>query len=133
MTVTDPRIPRPRPGPPTDHQIDRTIAIRRAVAEHLTPHADTHPELLRVIPALTAALLRAIDPPPRAATNLGLSDREVQVIRLIADGHSNEAAAARLGICTLTVKSHLARMCRRLHVTGRAHLVHIAWKAGVLP
>ena len=49
-----------------------------------------------------------------------LSAREVQVLALAADGLSNPEIARELGLSALTVKSHLARMTRRLvHATAR--------------
>jgi DNA-binding NarL/FixJ family response regulator len=61
-----------------------------------------------------------------------LSAREVQVLALAADGHSNPEIARELGLSALTVKSHLARMTRRLGARDRAHLVLLALRAGVI-
>jgi DNA-binding NarL/FixJ family response regulator len=61
-----------------------------------------------------------------------LSAREVQVLVLAADGLSNPEIARELGLSALTVKSHLARMTRRLGARDRAHLVLLAMRAGVI-
>jgi len=61
-----------------------------------------------------------------------LSAREVQVLALAADGLSNPEIARELGLSALTVKSHLARMTRRLGARDRAHLVLLALRAGVI-
>lgn len=61
-----------------------------------------------------------------------LSAREVQVLGLAADGLSNPEIARELGLSALTVKSHLARMTRRLGARDRAHLVLLALRAGVI-
>jgi len=61
-----------------------------------------------------------------------LSAREVQVLALAADGLSNPEIARELGLSALTVKSHLARMTRRLGAHDRAHLVLLALRAGVI-
>lgn len=77
-------------------------------------------------------LVRAVpvaDAHGRACT---LSAREVQVLALAADGLSNPEIARELGLSALTVKSHLARMTRRLGARDRAHLVLLALRAGVI-
>jgi DNA-binding NarL/FixJ family response regulator len=61
-----------------------------------------------------------------------LSAREIQVLALAADGLSNPEIARELGLSALTVKSHLARMTRRLGARDRAHLVLLALRAGVI-
>jgi len=84
---------------------------------------------------------RAADAPPAArpvpVADVGgqertLSAREVQVLALAADGLSNPEIARELGLSALTVKSHLARMTRRLGAHDRAHLVLLALRAGVI-
>ena len=61
-----------------------------------------------------------------------LSEREVEVLRRVADGNSNRAIGADLGLSALTVKSHLARISRKLGTGDRAQLVAIAIRSGVL-
>ena len=51
---------------------------------------------------------------------------------ILADGLSNPEIARELGLSALTVKSHLARMTRRLRARDRAHLVLLALRAGVI-
>lgn len=68
---------------------------------------------------------------PRDYTNCPLSQREVDVIELLAEGMTNKQAGAVLGLSELTVKSHLARIAKRLEVTGdRSGLVAFAIRAG---
>ncbi len=59
-----------------------------------------------------------------------LSARELQVLRLVADGHSNRDAGDTLNLSALTVKSHLARIARKLGTGDRAHMVILALRAG---
>ena len=61
-----------------------------------------------------------------------LSDRELEVLRRVADGHPNRVIAAELGLSALTVKSHLARISRKLGTGDRAQLVAIAIRASLL-
>jgi DNA-binding NarL/FixJ family response regulator len=48
-----------------------------------------------------------------------LSDREEEVLRLVADGHPNKIIARRLGIAERTVKAHLTHIFQRIGVTDR--------------
>lgn len=61
-----------------------------------------------------------------------LSRREVSVLRHVADGESNVVIAHALGLSTYTVKSHLARIGRRLGTGDRGHMVYLAMRAGVI-
>ena len=61
-----------------------------------------------------------------------LSKREVQVLQLVADGHSNKEIGHALTLSALTVKSHLARIGRKLGTGDRAHMVALAIRAAVI-
>ncbi len=61
-----------------------------------------------------------------------LSAREVEVIRMVADGRSNKWIGDQLDLSALTVKSHLARIGRKLGTGDRAHIVALALRAGVI-
>ena len=61
-----------------------------------------------------------------------LSDREIEVLRRVANGRSNRGIGTELGLSALTVKSHLARISRKLGTGDRAQLVAIAIRADLL-
>ena len=65
-------------------------------------------------------------------TQVQLTPRELSALRLLANGQSNKEIATSLDISERTVKSHLARMTRRLGAHDRAHLVLLALRAGVI-
>lgn len=54
------------------------------------------------------------------------------MLRLVADGFSNRAIGDELGLSALTVKSHLARISRKLGTGDRAALVAISIRTGLL-
>jgi DNA-binding CsgD family transcriptional regulator len=54
-----------------------------------------------------------------------LTERENQVLRLVATGHTNDQTALRLGISTRTVRKHLESIFSKAHVSSRAAAV--AW------
>jgi DNA-binding NarL/FixJ family response regulator len=62
----------------------------------------------------------------------GLSAREIEVLDLVASGQSNKDIGDALGLSALTVKSHLARIARKLGTGDRAEMVMVALRAGVI-
>src|SRR3954465_2027472 len=61
-----------------------------------------------------------------------LSGREVEVLRLVAEGQSNKAIGVSMGLSALTVKSHLARIARKLGTGDRAGMVAVALRTGMI-
>ena len=61
-----------------------------------------------------------------------LTEREAEVVRLIAMGHSNKEIAARLSISVKTVETHKARSLEKLDLHSRADLVRYALQRGWL-
>jgi DNA-binding NarL/FixJ family response regulator len=61
-----------------------------------------------------------------------LSDREAEILRLIAWGHSNKEIAARLEISVKTVEAHKANAMKRLDMTSRIDIVRYALLQGWL-
>ena len=105
------------------------------------------PEVLRAVrtvhagnamlaPEVTARLLDQFRPrrPARRHAFAGqvLSEREIQVIRLVARGHSNQQIADELFLSLETVRTYLRRMFAKLGVHDRTHLAVLAHQAGLL-
>jgi DNA-binding NarL/FixJ family response regulator len=61
-----------------------------------------------------------------------LSARELQVLQLVAEGKSNKDIGVDLGLSALTVKSHLARIARKLGTGDRAEMVATALRSGAI-
>ena len=71
----------------------------------------------------------------RLAENMGeesLTDRELQVLQLIRDGHRNKQIADRLSISETTVNFHIKNLVGKLGANDRAHAVTIAFRRGLL-
>ena len=84
--------------------------------------------------ALIARFLTGGGPDPAAGTSAldVLTDREREVLALVAVGLSNEDIAARLYLSPLTVKTHVNRAMTKLGVRDRAQLVVIAYQTGLV-
>jgi two-component system response regulator NreC len=79
-------------------------------------------------PRLGARL--AAEPPPGPPD--GLSEREVEVLRMIALGHTNVEIAAELYLSVRTVETHRAHIQQKLRLTARSELVRYALDHGLV-
>jgi DNA-binding NarL/FixJ family response regulator len=79
-------------------------------------------------PAVAGRIMGSLRSPGREP----LSQREVEVLRLIAQGNSNRETAARLFISEATVKTHLLHAYAKLGVRDRAAAVAAAFEQGLL-
>jgi DNA-binding NarL/FixJ family response regulator len=66
------------------------------------------------------------------ATDEALSEREIDVLRLIAAGNSNKQIADHLIVAEATIKSRVTNILSKLGASDRAHAVTIALKRGII-
>ena len=94
-----------------------------------------HRELLETIRAVHAGQRRI---PQEMAAELvdrardDLTPREVDVLRLIANGNANKQIADQLSIAEASVKSYVANILAKLGASDRAHAVTIGLKRGII-
>jgi two-component system response regulator NreC len=69
---------------------------------------------------------------PDVASPDDLSDREIEVLRLIALGHTNNEIAERLYLSVRTVESHRAHIQQKLALASRSELVRYAIERGIV-
>ncbi|REF00897.1 response regulator [Thermomonospora umbrina] len=81
---------------------------------------------------LIAEMAARIAAPPPAAELDALTDREREVMELVAAGLSNEEIAARLVVSHATAKTHVSRVLTKLGARDRAQLVVIAYESGMV-
>jgi DNA-binding NarL/FixJ family response regulator len=62
----------------------------------------------------------------------GLSERELEVLRLVATGRSNAEIAGMLSISEKTVKSHVGNILGKLHLADRTQAAVYAWREGLM-
>jgi DNA-binding NarL/FixJ family response regulator len=83
-------------------------------------------------PAVASLLAAGLRGGPVDSGVSDLSGREIEVLRLVSDGQSNKQIGEELGLSALTVKSHLARIARKLGTGDRAEMVAMAMRGGVI-
>jgi DNA-binding NarL/FixJ family response regulator len=88
-------------------------------------------------PSITRRLIEDFcrGPAPDAATADGtgnLSNRELDVVRLVAQGQSNAEIAASLYLSAATVKSHIARILAKTGLRDRVQIVVFAYEKGIV-
>jgi len=71
------------------------------------------------------------EPEPGAAAQLGLSDRELEVLRLLADGRTNRQIGEQLFITTKTASAHVSHILMKLGVANRAEAAAAAHRLGL--
>jgi DNA-binding NarL/FixJ family response regulator len=109
-------------------------ALRAGARAYLLKGHDR--ELLATIHSVCEG--RKIIPPEIAselaqhATDEALSEREIDVLRLIASGNSNKQIADRLFVAEATIKSRVTNILSKLGASDRAHAVTIAVKRGMI-
>lgn len=80
-------------------------------------------------PAQLVEAVRAVTPEP--APTEPLTERETAVVKLVAQGHTNEEIAAQLYVAAATVKTHLANIQRKLTFRNRVEIAAWAWRTGL--
>ncbi len=102
---------------------DLLEAIRRASRGEAT----LHPKIaLRVIKTF-----RSLDP-DEASPFMMLTEREMEVLKLIAKGLSNDKIAEQLVISVGTVKGHVSNILSKLHLVDRTQAAAYAWQEGIV-
>ncbi|MBI3761845.1 MAG: response regulator transcription factor [Chloroflexi bacterium] len=121
------------------------FAAMRAGARGYVIKGASHAEMLRAIRAVAggeaifspAVAVRLMDffanmrpaMPPQVFPEL--SDRELEILGLIAQGHKNAESAERLVLSAKTVRNHVSNILSKLHVAGRAEAIIRAREAGL--
>jgi DNA-binding NarL/FixJ family response regulator len=105
-----------------DSAPDELIAAVRAVFRGGSP----------IEPRVAARVLRRMNAPPEKDTRVYLSEREIEVLRLVARGTTNKEIAEELIVSVNTIKPRLRSIFGKLGVKGRTHAVAEAVRLGIL-
>jgi NarL family two-component system response regulator LiaR len=103
--------------------------LASAIASAARGEATLHPRVAaRVIEELQGA--RAGQPAPKPFAEL--TDRELEILKLIAQGLSNAQLMERLVISENTVKGHVSNILSKLHLADRTQAAVYAWREGLV-
>jgi DNA-binding NarL/FixJ family response regulator len=86
----------------------------------------------RITRRLIAEFAARRDPAEPSAALAELTDREREILRLVAEGLSNAEIAGRLVISPLTAKTHVSNVLRKLDCRDRPALVAVAYESGLI-
>lgn len=101
--------------------------LAAAVRKAAFGEAVLHPRVAaRVIKELQGARGEKVNPFTE------LSERELEVLKLIADGMSNAEIAAKLVLSEKTIKGHVSNILSKLHLVDRTQAAVYAWREGVV-
>ncbi len=102
-------------------------ALAEAVRQAAVGEAVLHPRVAaRVVQELHGSRQESVN------VFTELSEREMEVLRLIADGANNSSIAEQLVISEKTVKSHVSNILSKLHLADRTQAAVLAWREGVM-
>ena len=88
--------------------------------------ATLHPRIAQRLMAEVTAPVRSRDPVA------GLTAREMEVLRLIAQGRTNAQIASELVVTERTVKAHVSNLLGKLHLSDRTQAAIYAWREGLM-
>ena len=115
----------------TEHRPHRPALTPAAAAKQLVAEVDAGRFTRVEVDAVLAAAGQATRP-PQSTRPAGLTEREVEVLRLIARGHANKQVASALGISPKTVGRHIEHVYAKAGVTTRAGATLWAMEHGLL-
>jgi NarL family two-component system response regulator YdfI len=109
----------------------RTVLSRRSSSQQIV--AALHAAAAGLV-AMEVGSLENLLPVPRAAMQPAesLTPREIEVLRLLADGESNKIVAYRLGISEHTVKFHVTSIMAKLGAGSRTEAVTLGIRQGLI-
>ena len=85
-------------------------------------------------PRVASRLIQEVRQAKRAvpAVFADLTERELEVLRMIAEGHSNASIAEQLVLSEKTVKGHVSNILSKLHMDDRTQAAVFAWQQGLM-
>ncbi|MFE1774079.1 response regulator [Streptomyces sp. NPDC059008] len=104
--------------------------IVRAIDDVLSGEAGLSPRIQRRLLERVTEPVRPLPQPPDEPPD-GLTAREVEVLRLVADGQSNPEIARMLHVSTATVKTHINNLFAKAGLRDRTQAVHYAYRHGL--
>jgi two-component system, NarL family, response regulator LiaR len=105
------------------HPTELVEAVRKAARGESVLHPRVAARIIQEVrefkPAVPAAFVE-------------LTERELDVLRLIAEGESNATIAGKLVLSEKTVKGHVSNILSKLHIADRTQAAALAWQQGLM-
>jgi NarL family two-component system response regulator LiaR len=105
------------------HPTELVEAVRKAARGESELHPRVASRIIQEVrefkPAVPAAFVE-------------LTERELDVLRLIAEGESNATIAGKLVLSEKTVKGHVSNILSKLHIADRTQAAALAWQQGLM-
>ncbi len=76
---------------------------------------------------------KTISPQAQQDNNFDLSSRELEVLQLLAEGHTTKETASLLGVSPKTIESHRLKLFKKLNVSNAVQLARYAIREGIIP
>ena len=102
------------------------LELVNAIRQIYRGEPSLHPTIARKV------LHELAQPLDRPLTSEPLTEREVEVLRLVAQGASNQQIAAALGISEATVRKHVSSVLSKLHLASRTQAALYALREGLI-
>lgn len=102
---------------------EMAAAVRRAARGEATLHPRVASRVIQEINGAERSPLKAYT---------GLTERELEVLRLVAGGLTNSEIAARMVVSENTVKGHVSNILSKLHLADRTQAAIFAWREGIV-
>jgi two-component system, NarL family, response regulator YdfI len=114
----------------------RGILVRAAAAEEIVSAIEAavaglivlHPDILDVLGSIDSGISRTLPAAPLQA----LSPREIEVLRMLAEGSGNKSIAKKLNISEHTVKFHVSSIFQKLNASTRTEAVTVGVRMGLI-
>ncbi|MCZ0754566.1 LuxR C-terminal-related transcriptional regulator [Anoxybacillus sp. J5B_2022] len=121
---------------PTEGKIIGGIVLDQGAGKHFAVDRSLFPALMKFGQSAGELLLRFIEAPVQKQSlggNAGsFSLREIEIMKLLADGASTAEAASQLYLSEFTVRDYISSLMKKLHAKNRTELVAKAMRLGII-
>jgi NarL family two-component system response regulator LiaR len=105
------------------HSKDLAEMVRRAAEGESVLHPRVAARVVKEVRQAKRSLPEAF---------LDLTERELEVLMLLAEGHTNATIAEKLVLSEKTIKGHVSNILSKLHMEDRTHAAVFAWQQGLM-
>lgn len=115
-----------------DPAVIRTVTDRLATAGIILGNVHSGRERLRCYQATAAVDVPPLAPREVVMDRFNVTPVQLQILKMIADGHTNGSIGRATGRSEMTIKTHTTRLFKRIGATNRTEAVSIGYRIGLL-